>query len=166
MVFLALPRAAGAFLAGCLLSGTANAAGDPYLDMLEAEAGGAPVEIQPQDTSTRAAAKSGDAYLDMLDSEAGEVAKVQAPQAAQPAPTETPRAMSNDKDRLTAGLRFERFERELKDRFFGVYFRYKKLNVTNKQRVYQQYRDENSIEMIREYISHLDLETRRAQVQR
>lgn len=126
-----------------LLSASAVQA-DAYLEMLEAEvsAGGAntPKEA-PKAAPKRDTAVNIDDAADYVD------------------PSTVKRSKPKSRKHLEAGLDRRNFERDLEDRFIGVYRRYEKLHHEDQEEVYADYLEDNSIGSVRKTILHLKLQS-------
>ena len=103
-------------------------------------------------------ANAATSYLNELEAEAARTDNEQntpatTPKESKPAWTAGQQSLSEN---IPAGLNKEQFEQKLKQNYFGSHLFYSKLSATDQQRVYEDYKKDNSINHIRESIkSHM-----------
>ena len=100
--------------------------------------------------------QANDDYLSMLEAEAGNTDAspgVSTAPASRKQPAKTHYTKTSDV--IRSGLDFEGFEGELGSNYSGSHFLYVKLSNSNRRRVYDSYREDNRISVIREEIVRL-----------
>jgi hypothetical protein len=100
--------------------------------------------------------QANDDYLNMLEAEAGNTDASPAASTASVShkqPAKTPYTKKSDV--IQSGLDFEGFEEDLGSNYSGSNFLYVKLSKRNRQRVYDSYKEDNRISVIREKIVRL-----------
>ncbi|MCW8828601.1 MAG: hypothetical protein OQK94_06055 [Gammaproteobacteria bacterium] len=91
-------------------------------------------------------------YLQELEAEATRGEDTEQGTSAAPSRFEDSRALVQNAENIEAGLSKEQFESSLQNAFYGSYLFYSTLDEGKKQRVYDDYNNDNNIESIRESI--------------